>query len=171
MSKKKKNIIPNVVIFILSLFFFIASFTIKLTNIDKVVGSRLFPQIVTLLLMALSLFLIIADMMENKRNEASKTKVEEDNKEIEEVTDKPNYINTILVFGSFGLYLILLEQVGFIISTILYLSSQMYILAPKEDKTSKKILIYTVISIIVTMIIYWIFAEGFQLVLPRGMWL
>lgn len=168
MSKKKKNIIPNVVIFILSLFFFIASFTIKLTNIDKIVGSRLFPQAVTLLLMAFSLFLIVADIMANKRIDEAKEVVEEQNKEAIEAVDKPNYINTILVFGSFALYLTLLQQIGFIISTILYLTSQMYILAPKEDKTPKKILMYTVISIVSTIVIYLIFAEGFQLVLPRG---
>ena len=168
MLKKNKSIIPNIVIFVLSMFFFIISFTIKLTNIDKLVGSRLLPQAVTILLMVFSLCLIISDIMKNKVKKPDNVKSDENSINTETEQNKPNYLNTILVFASFALYLILLQLIGFIISTIFYLCSQMYILAPKQQKTLKNIFIYAAVSIFLSIAIYWVFGKGFQLVLPRG---
>lgn len=166
MLKKNKNIIANGVIFIASLIFFIYSFSIKLTNIDKIVGSRIFPQVITLLLMGFSLALIVMELV--KRKDPAEEKVEEKIETEDEEVDKPNYLNSFLVFASFAIYLILLQTMGFIISSIIYLFSQMYLLALKENRTPKQLIMYAIISVIITILIYLTFAKGFKLVLPRG---
>lgn len=164
MFQKNKNLIAGIFIFLFSLFFFLFSFSIKLTNIDKMVGSRAFPQIVTVLMMILSAWLIISSIYNNRKG----IKAEQDDKEGDRENrdgPKPNYINTVLVFACLAIYIFLLDKLGFIIATILYLFSQMYVL---ETESKKKIGKYVVISVITTFIIYFVFTKRFSLVLPRG---
>lgn len=164
MFHKNKNLISGIFIFAFSLFFFILSFSINLTNIDKLVGSRLFPQIITILMMMFSLWLIIDNLIKNKKN----IKIEQvnDDGEVEKNDGpKPNYKNTILVFLSLAIYIFLLNIVGFSIATIFYLFTQMCLL---ETKTKRNFGKYAIISVLATFAIYFIFTKGFSLILPRG---
>lgn len=43
MDKKYKDVIVGIVLAALSVIYLLLSFQIKLTNIDRVVGSRMFP--------------------------------------------------------------------------------------------------------------------------------
>ena len=49
--KKYKDIIMGAVLFAVGLIYFLMSFSIKLTYIDQIVGSRMFPQICGVVLM------------------------------------------------------------------------------------------------------------------------
>lgn len=165
MLEKNKNLVAGAFIFVFAIIFYILSFNIQLTNIDTLVGSRFFPQAVTILMMICSALLIIESLVKNKRNkESGKTDMTNQETEVEE-GQKPNYKNTILVFTSLGIYVILLDKIGFMISTVIYLASQMFILESKEKRNPVK---YIIISIITTIVVYYAFTKGFSLMLPRG---
>ena len=62
-------------------------------------------------------------------------------------------------------YVLILQPVGFIISTIVYLPLQMMILAPVGKRNP---VILVVISVIFTLVVFALFRYGFKIVLPAG---
>jgi Tripartite tricarboxylate transporter TctB family. len=64
-----------------------------------------------------------------------------------------------------AVYIGLLSRVGFIIMTALYLFAQTLLYAPREKRNH---LLFAVISVVVTVAVYLIFAKGFKLILPYG---
>lgn len=66
------------------------------------------------------------------------------------------------------IYVFILQPVGFIISTMLYLMLQMLVLSPDNERGKKDILKLAVINIIFTMIVFFLFRYGFKIVLPAG---
>lgn len=153
---RRKNFISGSVIFIVSLLMMIHSFSIRLTNIDKIVGSRLFPQIILALLMIFSLWLIAGEVRQQRKGIVG---------DADEGGERAVLLKVGLVFLALAVYIILLGSAGFLIGTILYLFSQMYLLEAREGR---HYLQYAVLSVIVTAAIYLIFTKGFHLVLPRG---
>ena len=69
--KKYKDIISGSFLFVVGLVYFALSFTINLTFIDRVVGSRMFPQIIGILMMALSLYIVVTGILSLKKSEAA----------------------------------------------------------------------------------------------------
>ena len=62
-------------------------------------------------------------------------------------------------------YVAMLESVGFLISTFLVLFAQMMILSPKGKV---RIPAFLIVSLAVTVVIYYSFRYGLELVLPSG---
>ncbi len=65
-------------------------------------------------------------------------------------------------------YVNILKPVGFIISTLIYLLVQIYILAPDQSRTKKDIVTYVIIDVVFTVVVYMLFRYGFKIVLPAG---
>jgi len=65
-------------------------------------------------------------------------------------------------------YVNILKPVGFIISTLVYLIIQIYILAPDKNRTKKDIITYLIIDVVFTIVVYLLFRYGFKIVLPAG---
>ncbi|WHS60362.1 tripartite tricarboxylate transporter TctB family protein [Pseudomonas sp. G2-4] len=87
-----------------------------------------------------------------------------------EPTEKPESIDYTTVFKSLALVLIftaLLETVGFVIMTVLYLYAQFIVLTPAEQKV--KHLQYALIAVVSAVLIFFIFRHGFDLLLPVGL--
>ena len=72
MEKKYKDIIVGSVLAALSVAYLLLSFQIKLTNIDRVVGSRMFPQICGTIILILSVCLIVGGVQKAKQAEPEK---------------------------------------------------------------------------------------------------
>lgn len=66
------------------------------------------------------------------------------------------------------IYVFLLKPIGFIISTIVYLPLQMYVLAPTDKRGKKDIIQLFVITFIFTFAVFFLFRYGFKIVLPTG---
>jgi uncharacterized BrkB/YihY/UPF0761 family membrane protein len=58
--------------------------------------------------------------------------------------------------------------VGFIVSTLVYLIIQIYILAPDNKRTKKDLIQYAIIDVVFTVVVYFLFRYGFKIVLPGG---
>ena len=89
---------------------------------------------------------------------------EAENMEKEELDYKRMLTSFMLIL----VYVYLLQPVGFIVTTILYLPLQMYVLAPDEKKTKKDIIQLAVISVIFTFVVFFLFRYGFKIILPAG---
>lgn len=157
MYRKYKDAVIGGILAVLSVIYLAMSFQIKLTNIDRIVGSRLFPQICGTIILILSICLIVISVRKAGMKEQSET------------TEKKNYTKTILVLGSYAAYIFLMDKVGFSIASALYLFSQMIVMGKWPD-TRKSMALYAVISIIAVVVIYIMFNRVFMLMLPKAGW-
>lgn len=66
------------------------------------------------------------------------------------------------------LYVALLDPLGFILSSILYMFAQMCIFVPKEYRDKKHYLLFVVLSILIPLGVDQLFEEVFSLILPAG---
>ncbi len=79
-----------------------------------------------------------------------------------------DYKRVLTSFIIILIYVFLLKPVGFIISTIVYLPIQMFILAPADKRGKKDMIQLLVIDIIFTFIVFFLFRYGFKIILPAG---
>lgn len=157
MDKKYKDVVVGSVLAVLSVIYLLLSFRIKLTNIDRVVGSRLFPQICGTIILVLSICLIVGGIQSMKKAEPEKA------------GGKKSYTRTILVLGSYACYIFLMDKIGFTISSVIYLFSQMVVMG-KWPAGRKSMLLYLVIAVAVSAAIYVLFNNVFMLILPKAGW-
>lgn len=66
------------------------------------------------------------------------------------------------------IYVFILQPIGFIVSTIVYLPLQMLILSPEDKRKKKDIIQLLIIDIVFTLIVFFLFRYGFKIVLPAG---
>lgn len=166
MFAKNKNMIAGIFLLIVSIVYGLLSFSIPLTNIDKLVGSRLLPQVCAIILGGCSVWLILDNLIKNKKG-IEVVQVDEDG--VVETQDKPRtlYMNTVFVLLGLVIYIFLMDKIGFLISTILYLISQMIILEKGDKK--KRYVLYSIISICTSGSVYLLFTQVFNLMLPKGL--
>lgn len=139
---KKKSMLEGILLLILSAFFINES--LKLRGQEALsLSPALFPLIITSFLFVLSIILIIRSF-----NEADE---EKKNSNI-----KPLFLIIAVSF----LYLFLLPKVHFIVSSVLYLLSFLIILGERRWK------IIVPISIITPILVYFIFGNLLNVLLP-----
>lgn len=71
--------------------------------------------------------------------------------------------------GSYALYIFLMDKIGFTVSSILYLFSQMVVMG-KWPSSRKSMILYLVIAVAVSAVIYVMFNNVFMLILPKAGW-
>ena len=81
-----------------------------------------------------------------------------------EAIDYPTVIKSVALVL---LYTALMEPVGFVITTVLYLYAQFIVLTPADEKV--KHLRYALIAVVSAVLIFYIFRHGFDLLLPVGL--
>lgn len=121
------------------------------------IGPDFWPMVVGGLILILAVILFIGTFRNrNKVLSEAETREEADYKR---------------VLGSLILalaYVNLLKPIGFIVCTLLYLLAQIFVLAPDSRRTKKDMLVYLVIDVIFTFVVYFLFRYGFTIVLPQG---
>lgn len=65
-------------------------------------------------------------------------------------------------------YVYVLQPVGFLLSTFIFLMLQMWVLSPDDERGKKEIIKLAVINLIFTLIVFFLFRYGFKIVLPAG---
>lgn len=158
---KNKDMIAGAFLLLVAVGYFLLSFQIKLSNIDRMVGSRLFPQICGVLLALFSCGLIAGNIMRNRRESPADA-----GEEAKDPAARPVYRNTILVLVSYAAFIWALNALGFVVSTVAYLFTQMIILRGASEKS--RYFLYAVITALSTIAIYYLFNNVFYLILPKG---
>lgn len=80
-------------------------------------------------------------------------------------TDKNDISAVLLTFAVIILYTVLLPNLGFCLSTMIYLFLQMIVLAPKAKRNY---LLFGIVSVVFTMLVFVAFRILLSQMLPRG---
>ena len=143
----------RIIFLIFSLLYISQIGIIKISNFAPI-DSAFFPKLLSAIMIILALIEIIVGIrkMKNATQEA-------------EEEEKINYINVIKTFVLSVIYVAMLQPLGFIISSVLYATSGMIVLCPKEECKPVK---FFIISAAVSVVIYILFRYALGLVLPPG---
>lgn len=118
-------------------------------------GSDFMPKVLAIATGILSILHIISGVGKMKKY------VPEEEAEDE----KPEYLRVLATIVSFTVYVALMESVGFILTSVVYLFVQMCILATKEQRNY---ILFAVISVVFNVAVYFLFRNGLNVMLPAG---
>lgn len=157
MIKKYQDVISGVAMFLLAAAYLAGSFQIRSYG-DAAVDSRFFPQLLSGMLLMLSIVQIIGairsiDAKSHEKNNSS------------EKTQPQFNLKVILTLATIAVYISLINLAGFIVSSTLFLIAQTMIMAPKKEWRP---FLTIAVSAAFSCAVYFIFVYGFQLVLPEG---
>ena len=82
--------------------------------------------------------------------------------------EKADYKRVLTSYIIILVYVFVLKSVGFIISTLVYLPVQMFILAPEERRGKKDVIQLLITDVLFTFVVFFLFRYGFKIVLPAG---
>jgi hypothetical protein len=155
-KKKYWDLASGSVLLLFSAVLFIGAQRVKTLAVSSI-GSGFFPSVVAMLLAITSIAIIIGGVAQARKSDSTteKTKAE----------DKPRVWGVIGTFALMAFYAILLPKLGFLITTTVYLFVQINILSPNE---SRKQILFGIISVVTSVVIYYTFVKVFHLMLPAG---
>lgn len=161
MLKKYKDYISSVVIIVIGTILFCTTFSIKkIGGVSTDIGSDLMPKITSLLLIMIGILLFIQKYIfgkKNKKVDFNITKTTVPTKLFNKAV-----LSTLIIIL---LYIILMQPLGFILSTTIYLITQIFVLTPKEYFKSIRVII---IAVVTSVVVYYLFVYFFYLLLPAG---
>lgn len=155
MSHCKKEIASGMFFFLIAVGLYAGSFAIVVTKADAM-GPQFFPRTVAVIMGILAVLQIAAGLKKN--GEAADE-------------GEKGGLNTrsVLTIGILVLYTLLVQRVGFIIMTALYLMAQILLLLSTENlKSTKSILMAASVSVAAPVFIYELFYRAFSIFLPAG---
>ncbi|MFC7684894.1 tripartite tricarboxylate transporter TctB family protein [Ureibacillus sp. GCM10028918] len=162
-ENKLVDMISSLVLIAVSIILFIATFSFREMTVSNV-GPDFLPRIVAIALFILSFSLLIKAYVQKKKEGEIQKAVS-----IESIPQKENkkeiYLLVITTLLLIVLYLIVMPSLGFLISTAVYLYIQIYLMAPAEKRSHIKI---GIVSVLTSVIVYFIFRNVFYLMLPSG---
>lgn len=165
MLKKYSDLSAGILFIIIAVLIAVQLPSIKITQIAMT--SKLMPQICMYLLLTFGIMLIIKWMFFwMKRGQANGMEEDGFTKQESKYSKKSMapYLRVILCLVLFGIFIAILRPIGFVLAGIFYLLSTFFILVPKgyHKKT-----VY-VISIISPIVVYLLFTQIFNVILPTG---
>lgn len=125
------------------------------------VDSQFMPKVYGILLMILSAIQVLHGVYHIKKGDA-----EED--EGNGLTVGEQIFSFVTSFLLLVIYVALLDSVGFIIMSALFITCMTMLLSTKEQRSGKKLLKIVAISVVFSVAVYLIFVQGFGLTLPDG---
>ena len=155
MSDSKKNFYSSIIFVVFAMVVFFMSYSIPATTSD-ILGSRFFPRLISGMTGILGIIQAIESGIKVRKEQKYKNKLEFN-------------LPLTLTITALLLYYFLIIQLGFIITSSLYLFCQSLILMDKQAfKDKKKLVVLGIISIILPVAINWIFWNLFNIGLPTG---
>jgi hypothetical protein len=124
------------------------------------VGPGFYPRIILGITAALSLALIVFDVIAARRGSSTAA--------AKPAAEAPNYRLVLIVFAVFGVYVGLLPGLGFRIATALFIAALQAVLDP--PRAWKGWLIVAVTAFVTTAAVYFLFERYLSVLLPRGSW-
>ena len=158
MLKKYEDVLVGIVLDLGAAVLFIASFGIK-SMVKMSPGPAFFPRLGAVLLFLLGLGIIKEGIYASKL-------CQKDGRSKEELKETRNgYLRMVLNSLLLLIYILLLKPVGFLLATPFYMFIQMWLLAPVNKR---KPVLFAAISIVTSVITYYAFVYGLNLMLPAG---
>lgn len=160
MLRKYKDLFVGGFVILLGAALYIASLSIKSLPMN-LVKADFFPKLAACMFGFLGVCLVLEAVKELKKPAAERSEEQHED-------DARGTISMIATLVLIALYIFCLEPIGFVLSTIVYLVAQMYILADDAHHTKKDIVLFVVLSVITSVAIYMLFTKAFYLMLPVG---
>ena len=139
-------------------YFMSGSIVVKAKGGD--IGSQFLPRLIAGLMILLGVLLLIGTLRKIKASAGTQTQ--------EESKEDKSFIPALLSFVNLIVYVLIFKPVGFLVSTVIYLTVQMIIMSPDHKPGVKKLGFWVALAVIVAVAIYFIFTKGFSLPLPSG---
>lgn len=123
------------------------------------IGPGFYPRIVLGLTAALSLGLIVADLLARRRAPLS---------DVSRKKEKLNYPLVAISFAVFALYAVALPWLGFRIATFLFVGGANALLDPPRGARGWGRVL--VLALVTTLVTWLVFERWLSVLLPRGQW-
>lgn len=137
---------------IISAFLYFITFNFEVFEMDKYsLGPAFFPRLICIILFLIALILLIFSI-KNKNYSKIKNK-------------NPNLKYSVIMIIFFIVYVFLIEKLGYLTSTIIFMISIIFLLK------SKSLLINIIFSVVFSSVIYLLFSKGFNVSLPEGIFI
>lgn len=159
-TSNKKDVQSAISIILFAIAFYAFSFKIQVTTSD-VLGSRFFPQAAAICLVLLSVVQIFRCIHSKEvLTEEKEAKIAKTDK-----INKPLVLTTVLLLA----YYFLCMQVGFTLTSIIYLVCSSLVLIPDNDRKNKRtLLLIAIVAIVVPIFLNTVFYQVFHIALPKG---
>ena len=158
--KRLKDLILGVVMLAFSGFYLYYAQQIKTRPklTPSYASARIMPTLLGILLAVLSVLCIIQGI---RKLRAAPSEEEAQGKKLE----KGDILAVTLTFAVIIGYTLILPTAGFCLSTVVFLFLQMLVLAPKDKRNY---LLFAIVSVVFTALVFVAFRVGLQQMLPRG---
>ena len=151
-TRKRTELIIDIVLLVTGIGLFISSRTIDPGSAIGL-GGDFMPKVIAVLWILISIGLLVNEMSTPDYH----------NKEL--TASVKGFVATfVLLFA----YIMLLDILGFVISSVLYMFIQMCIFLPKELKSKRNYILFLVLAVVSPVLINILFVEVFSLILPTG---
>ncbi|MBE2294120.1 MAG: tripartite tricarboxylate transporter TctB family protein [Phycisphaerales bacterium] len=154
---KYRDLIGGVFFLAFAVFIYALSYQIHMTQADPV-GPQFFPRLVALFMGVLALISISRSVLRLRKADPT-------------ATAKKGSFSIALLLTALLLiaYTLLIEKVGFIILSAIYLYLQILLISPKEELQKHNLVINAVVAIVVPIALYYLFYHAFGIFLPAGL--
>jgi hypothetical protein len=157
---QKVSIITGIAFLAYGAWMFAGGLSIRVIGKSGDYGPGFMPRLVGMIVIFLSAMLVFTTWWGMRRNPVEKKTSDKMQ------TERYDYRSILLSIALLGLYMVTLEPAGFVLSSIVYLFLQMMIIANKPAR--KQLLLFVLISLIVPVVVNYIFVTVFSLLLPDG---
>lgn len=154
MNRKYWDIVSGLGVMALGAGILLASTKIKSLDVSRF-GSGFFPSMVAVLFLVLGLVILASGI---------KLALGPDQK-AESKDGKPRLWAVLATFVLMAAYATFLPSLGFLVATAIYLFVQMLLLVPNDKRN---LLLFALISVVASVVVYFTFVKVFQLMLPAG---
>ena len=120
-------------------------------------GADFLPRVIGWLLVACAAIFLAQGLL---------AKGEEQQKNTSTKADVETLIRFVKSLGLLGFYAMFLKQLGFVITSTIYIYAQSLLMAPLEKRSHLQ---SAVISVVSSVVLYLIFVYGLNLMLPAGL--
>ncbi len=158
---KFKDLYAGAFFLCLSAVIYAASYAIHLTKADPI-GPQFFPRLVAFAMAALSFPLIWKGLAALKAKSGGSAASE--SKKAKKPIGYAFLLSIALLVG----YMLLVEHIGFILMSIVYLFCQIVLISPKEDLNKRHYVLFGAIALVVPVALYFVFYYAFNIFLPAG---
>lgn len=156
--KKYGDIVVSIFFMVISAIIIIMAMQLPKSQVMDI-GPDFMPIVISSISFILAAVLLVQSLRRFKRNAA-----ELEGKTLPQYDYKRVILSIILVL----IYVVVMQPVGFIVSTLVYLILQMLVLAPEDKRSKKDIIVLVIISIVFTLAVYFLFRYGFKILMPTG---
>ena len=186
MDSRRKDIYSSVFFIVLAVAYYFQTYNIRsYKSFDvTVLTSASIPRVLAVILLVLSIIQIVSclkvkERKENiignseegtlKKEETAELDIEKELKIAQKNEENENYDIKDIIFTVIFLivYLLMMDSLGFVISTFLYMVAQITLMTKRAER-KKKILFCIVLSAISSFLIFYLFNDVLGMILPIG---